>query len=310
MIMDSIMSMHDRLTLLYALRFYGDVGPKTLISLILRYGTLETIMNAEIIGLTGLPRISVEKAVKIIEARQHIDKAVSDIRAIRSAGIGIVSIFDDDYPPALNLIGDPPPILFYRGKPVFGDRPAVAVVGTTKASEDGIAMAVQIGKVLAERGISVISGLATGIDASAHLGALKNNGYTVGVLGCGLLNIYPDENMALARLIQNDGCLLSEFLPEVTVSAGRLLSRNRVIVSLSSAVIAVETSDESGGTLNAVERARKMGIPCYIYDPGRKLSFQAQAEYGFVTFDSIEHFESMIDYMIVDNNPVHRDPKG
>jgi DNA processing protein len=165
-------------------------------------------------------------------------------------------------------------------------------------------MAVAIGKSLAEERIAVVSGLAAGIDSSAHLGVIKNGGYTAAFLGCGILNIYPKENKQLSKMVEESGCLISEYHPEMKVSAGRLLSRNRLIAGLSSAVIVVEISEDSKGTMNTITHAREQAKGCYIYDPNCKVSAEVQAQFGFICFKDLQQLQSYYQYMILQGDEI------
>ncbi|MBD3234986.1 MAG: hypothetical protein GF315_14785 [candidate division Zixibacteria bacterium] len=292
--------MDDTLIKLYALKTYGEVGPKTLQSLLMRFGSPDGILGAGREEIAEMPRISERKADDILSASDRLGEAAEELALIQDAGINIISMVDSRYPSALLRISDPPPVMFYKGKLPEENNPSLAVIGTTKASAEGITAAVETGKILAERGISLISGLAEGIDASAHLGALKNNGYTAAVLGSGLLHIYPKENRKLAKMIEESGCLLSEYHPETRVSVGRLLSRNRIIVGLSSAVIVMEVSEKSSGTINGMKRAREQAKSSYLYDPENKAFTEDLREMNVITFNSADHLESLLEYITVD----------
>ncbi|MCP4632383.1 MAG: hypothetical protein GY855_05615 [candidate division Zixibacteria bacterium] len=286
---------------LYALKTYGEVGPRTLFSLLFRYGNVGEVLKASSEDLIEIRGISDKKARKIVEAQHNLESAETDLKLIKDAGIKYVSILDKNYPERLKRISDPALILFYRGKFPPAEMQAIAVVGTTKATEPGIAAAVQISKMLSKNKISVISGMAAGIDASAHLGTLKENGYTVGVLGSGLLHIYPEENKALSKMVEKSGCLMSEYHPDNRVSKGRLISRNRIVVGLSSAVIVVEMSEDSTGTLDAINRAGQQGKSCYLFDPLKKIPLEKQSEFGLVCFESVDQLESMLEFILIDN---------
>ncbi len=293
------MRIDKRLIQLYALKTYGESGPKSLQNLLVYFGSFEGIIRASLDELVKVQGISKLKARKLLRVRGMLKRAEEDLSLIQKAGIMIISVFDEEYPPRLLKIGDPPSMIFYRGRlPKFTES-ALAVVGTAKPSEKGISAAVEIGKLLASRGITVVSGLASGIDASAHIGSLKADGYTVAILGSGLLNIYPKENIPLANMVEQSGCLMSEFHPEAKVSKGQLIARNRLIVALSSAIIAVELSDDSNGTLNAIKRANEQGKVSYLYDPLGKLSIEGQAHSKVVSFRSIDELEELLEYLVI-----------
>jgi len=151
---------------------------------------------------------------------------------------------------------------------VFTNRPCVAVVGAHEASEAGVAVATAWGQALARRGIVVVSGLADGVDAAAHRGALEAGGLTVAVVGSGLDRITPQKNLPLARQIVRCGAILSEYPPAAPVSVGRLLARNRIVVGLSDLVLVVEARLNAGGTMDAAARGFRAGRPvCVVRDP-------------------------------------------
>jgi DNA processing protein len=177
----------------------------------------------------------------------------------------VSTILDDNYPELLKQTDDPPPLLYYRGEfPLDHVRVGIGLIGTTEATQAGIARAVSLGKEIVERGGIVVSGLARGIDAAAHLGAITGKGKTYAVLGSGFDHIYPEDNCALAENIVQNGALISEYPPSVRVSAGQLLARNRIVVGLSQAVILVEEASDSGANSDGAKRALDAGRPVYV----------------------------------------------
>ncbi|MBD3170594.1 MAG: hypothetical protein GF307_14010 [candidate division Zixibacteria bacterium] len=291
---------NEELVKLYALKNFGEVGPKMLSSLLMNFESIDNILSAEPDELASIPRLSEDRSRKIISAGYRLKEAEEELVLIVDAGINVTGLFQNDYPEILLRLPDPPALLYYRGELPEYRHPALAVVGTTHASEDGIAVAVEIGKMLANRDIYVISGLAAGIDSSAHLGSLSNNGYTAGILGSGILNVYPRENNKLSKMMEKSGCVLSEYHPDANVSVGRLLARNRLVVGLASSVIVVELHEKSSGTMNSIIRAREQGKGCYLFDPGKQVPAELQSELGIVCFESLERMEEMIEYMLVD----------
>lgn len=169
---------------------------------------------------------------------------------------------DSDYPEILLALHDPPIRLFWKGRewnPLLD--PRIAVVGSRRATPYGLRTAYRLGQRLAEAGISVVSGLALGIDAAAHRGALAaGNGHPVAVLGCGVDQIYPRSHFELYRAMEDRGTLLSEYPPGTPAAPFRFPARNRVIAALAKAVVVVEASPRSG-SLHTVRSAMNMGIP-------------------------------------------------
>lgn len=178
------------------------------------------------------------------EAQDKLDKA-------RAAGLGLLIWGDPDYPERLEEIPDPPPALWFKGSLEPGDRHAVGLVGSREASASGLRSAHRLAAEGAEMGLTIVSGLAKGIDAQAHYGALAAGGRTLAVLGNGLDHVYPAENARLYEKIAQSGALISEFPPEVKPLPGNFPRRNRVIAGLSLAVVVVEAGLRSGALITA-----------------------------------------------------------
>jgi len=174
---------------------------------------------------------------------------LATIETLEQYGVRIVAFDDADYPPLLRTIHDPPALLYQRGRPLTGD--ALAVVGARKASSSGLYLTTQICTVIARCGISIISGLARGIDSAAHRAALDVGGHTVAILGCGIDVTYPPENLSLAEQISAHGTLLSEYPPGTPPLAGHFPGRNRIISALSRGVLIVEATEKSGSLITA-----------------------------------------------------------
>lgn len=195
------------------------------------------------------------------------------IRNLEKNKISFLCLYEENYPENLKNISDPPPVIYYKGEPDFSF-PAVAIVGARGCSEYGKKVAGKIAYELAERGITVISGLARGIDTYAHIAALKGKGKTIAVSGCGLDIIYPPENKKLYQEIQERGILLSEYPPGVEPLPGHFPQRNRIISGLSQGVLVVEAAARSGSLITAaiaLEQGRKLfAIPGNIDRPQSK----------------------------------------
>jgi DNA processing protein len=162
------------------------------------------------------------------------------------------------YPSSLRELTDPPPLLFLRGREELLHRPAVAVVGSRKATEVGRRTAEALGRILAQAGVTVVSGLALGIDGAAHEGALQAGGDTVAVLGSGLDVVYPPGHRKLFRTMATRGLLVSEFLPPEPSLPHHFPRRNRIIAALTRAVVVVEAARQSGAFIT-VDHALDLG---------------------------------------------------
>ncbi|HWI04813.1 MAG TPA: DNA-processing protein DprA [Acidimicrobiales bacterium] len=167
-------------------------------------------------------------------------------RALEGLDAQVLTVLDDGYPANLRMIHDHPPFLFVRGTLTPADERAVAVVGTRRPSEDGVRAAEAIAGALAGRGITVVSGMAEGIDTAAHAGALNAGGRTLAVFGTGISRLYPASNRALARAIVASGATLSQFWPDMAPTRWSFPVRNIVTSGLGVGTVVVEAGPTSG----------------------------------------------------------------
>jgi DNA processing protein len=205
---------------------------------------------------------------------------------------------DDNYPEHFRHIPDPPVAIYSRGDSDLLQQGGIAIVGTTAADQDGIRAAVDFARGFVEHGKTIISGLALGIDSAGHLGALKNGGKTIAVLGCGHLNIYPEENESLAGLITDSGTVISEFDIHAKAIAGRLVSRNRLIAGLADAVLIVQVGRKRRGELYAGQAALDQGKPVFVYDPNDQYAAQELLNNLVIKIKSLEQIDEMLSYIV------------
>ncbi|CUW30267.1 hypothetical protein TUE45_04992 [Streptomyces reticuli] len=179
-----------------------------------------------------------------------LDSVASEIAAWEREGMRLVTILDDDYPLYLRLVHQRPPFLFLRGTTADDDL-RVAVVGTRTPTPEGVAHARTIAGGLAERGVTVVSGLAAGIDTAAHGSALAAGGRTVAVIGTGLCRVYPAQNAGLQQEIAQKGLLISQFWPDAGPSKASFPMRNAVMSGYSLATVVIEAAYRSGARMQA-----------------------------------------------------------
>lgn len=180
-------------------------------------------------------------------------------------GVRLVSVLDEEYPANLLRCKQRPAGLYVRGLVLPGDERAVAVVGTRSPSAEGLARARRLGRVLAQAGVTVVSGLARGVDTAAHESCLRAGGRTLAVLGHGLGHCYPPENAGLAAGIAAQGAVLSQFAPDFAPTRWSFPERNRVIAGLSLVSVAVECSERSG-TLSELKAALALGRRVFLLE--------------------------------------------
>jgi DNA processing protein len=183
-------------------------------------------------------------------ARAQRRAADASTRGTR-AQLALLTWFDHKYPAMLREIADPPIVLWCQGNAGCLDQPAVAIVGSRRATPAGLTVARTLARGLAEAGLVVVSGLARGIDAAAHQGALDGGGRTIAVLGCGGDVMYPSEHRALADGIRGDGVIVTEFPPGTPPLQHHFPLRNRIISGLCRAVVVVEAPGRSGSLITA-----------------------------------------------------------
>lgn len=195
------------------------------------------------------PKLAWEAQSK--ETRKNLEPE-SYAKSISESGIKWLTIFDENYPKLLAQIYDPPVVLYYKGEILPQDGQAVAIVGTRKMTGYGKVVTEQFTRGLVSSGVTIVSGLARGVDTKAHTTSIEENGRTLAVLGGGVNNIFPPENRSLAEKIASGfGAVISEFPPDSPSLPGNFPLRNRIISGLSLATLVVEAAEGSGSLITA-----------------------------------------------------------
>jgi DNA processing protein len=233
-----------------ALCSVGGVGSVTYKKLIGRFGSAEAVFGASKRDLTATEGLSDARASAITSFRDW-EAVQQEVRRAEDEGVGIISLEDDRYPARLKEIYDAPPVLYVKGSLEAADSLAVAVVGSRNSTRYGTICAESIARGLAQRGITVVSGMARGIDSGAHVGALRGPGRTIAVLGSGIDVIYPAENRALYQEIVEHGAVITELPMGAEPETGNFPKRNRIISGLCLGVVIVEASVTSGALITA-----------------------------------------------------------
>lgn len=233
------------------------------------FGELETAWKAPLQDLVRAG-LSHKLAENLIQLRAEIDLELI-WKNIQAQGIQVVTWEDEAYPRRLQEIDQSPPVLYLRGEYCGEDDWAVAMVGTRRVTAYGRQVTAEIASALAHNGVTVISGLARGVDAIAHQAALDAGGRTLAVLGNGVDRVYPIEHRALAERIIHSGALISDYPPGTPPEAINFPPRNRIISGLSMAVIVVEAGERSGALITAsfgADQGKEVfAVPGNIYAP-------------------------------------------
>lgn len=232
-----------------ALRMVPGVGVGLYHELLRRVGAPAVICGMSCAALTaaGVPAA----IAAAIASGAHRRDAERDVAAAIAARVRIVTWADPGYPEPLRHVADPPPYLYVRGQPDAAAMAAVAVVGSRAASRYGREVATRLAREIAAAGVTVVSGLAHGVDGAAHRGALASGGRTMAVLGSGIDVIYPAEHRELAAQLETRGALISEFFMGTGPRPSHFPVRNRIIAGLSRAVVVVEATERSGSLITA-----------------------------------------------------------
>jgi len=255
-----------------AFNLIKGIGAVRLQALIQHFGDLEAAWKADPAELAeaGLGQKVIER---ILEAREKVDLEKL-CEKIASQGIQVLTWQDEMYPARLKEIDQPPPVLYVRGDYQPDDLFAVALVGTRRVTAYGRQIAEETASFLAANGITVVSGLARGVDAVAHQAALQAGGRTIAVLGSGVDRIYPPEHRRLAEQIQERGAIISDYAPGTPPDASNFPPRNRIISGLSLAVVVIEAGETSGALITAqfaAEQGREVfAVPGSILAPQSK----------------------------------------
>ncbi len=240
-----------------------------------------------------------------------LDAAAHELAAWDEKGWMLVTILDPDYPTRLRAIHQAPPLLFARGT-LIRDEPAVSVVGSRKASEQGLGIAAAVARELVSRRITVVSGLAQGIDTAAHRATIAAGGRTVAVIGTGISKVYPAENRDLQEEIASRGLVLSQFLPDAPPQKHHFPMRNATMSGYGLATVVVEAGEHSGARVQA-RIAVEHGRPVILTDAVVKRNEWAQAllgRPGVHQAASLAGVLSVIDGIIADREAVGAELHG
>ncbi|MDR4479252.1 MAG: DNA-processing protein DprA [Nitrospira sp.] len=234
------------------LRAIPGVGDAILLKLVQAFGTPDAVLSAPQAALEKMgcrpPLIEAIQRGPDQDAIRQLDK---ELDQLSHRPVTVLTYLDTQYPSPLRMIPDPPPLLYVQGTLLETDRHAVAIVGTRKVSGAGRILAEELAGELARMGFTIVSGLARGVDAAAHRGALAGHGRTLAVMGCGLDRTYPADHRQLREAIERQGAILSELPLGAAPHSYHFPRRNRIISGLSLGVVVTEATIESGSLITA-----------------------------------------------------------
>lgn len=291
---------NDIKTYLIALNQIDKVGDRRISELISHYESVENIFEDKEENIKDLLKKKFKSQVGDFDKNEILDKANEIVNKSRDYGICILSLFDEEYPFNLKQIDNPPYILYYKGDIKKLRRNAVAIVGTREPTNESRKYSFELASKLSSLNITVVSGMAKGVDREAHLGAISSLVNTAAVLGNGIDTVYPSENLKIYNKLIEKGIIVSEF--EIGRKPDRMNfpRRNRIISGLSYAVVMVEAASKSGALIT-VDYALNQGRDVYIapYDEknsayfGNHKLYKDGAKIAYSVQDILEDFDSI-----------------
>jgi DNA processing protein len=247
-----------------------------------------------------------ERLASVIRGYQIPKEVYEDLAHVEKNGIDIVTFSDSDYPDLLRHIHDPPPLLYVRGK-IRSDSQNIAIVGSRNATSYGLTVTERLSAALSQRGLTIVSGMAKGIDSAAHAGTLAAGGKTIAVSGCGLGTIYPAENKKLFHRIAESGAVISEFSYTTPPDAHHFPIRNRIISGMSLGTVIVEATHKSGSLITA-RLAAEQGREVFAV-PGSVKSFKSMGTHGLIKQGAklVEHADDIFEELNISKEALPED---
>jgi DNA processing protein len=284
----------------------GKIGYARLIE---RYGSPEKVFQSDLEELQSIEGIRKNTALAIVKFKRA-EKIERELDELERQKVGILTLTDPLYPFLLAKIHDPPPYLYYKGSASLQDGRSLAVVGSRLASPYGIKMTERLAWGLSQKGLTVVSGMARGIDSAAHQGALMAQGRTVAVLGSGLDVVYPQENQKLFERIVETGLVFSEFPLGTLPERQNFPIRNRIISGLSLGVVIVEATQRSGSLITA-RLALDQGREVFAV-PGSVESFKSSGTHSLIKQGAklVEHAQDILEELHWKDQPPMEAPES
>jgi DNA processing protein len=291
-----------------ALERVPRVGPITIGRLLNAFGSPRAAREAGAPEICRRAGLNETLARTIAEFSPCEDEILKDMELLDKLGARVVTRWDSDYPGNLKDIYDPPAVLFVRGRVTPEDGKAIAIVGTRNPSRYGLEMTGRIAAELARSGVTLVSGLARGIDTTCHAAAIKEGGRTIGVLGCGIDVVYPRQNKSLIEDVAAAGAVITEFRPGTPPLATNFFRRNRIVSGLSKGVLVVEAGLKSGSLItahHAVDQNRDV-----FAVPGNVMNIRSRGPHHLLKDGAalVESAQDILDALFATSEPVQSAP--
>ncbi|MGH8005358.1 MAG: DNA-processing protein DprA [Limisphaerales bacterium] len=255
----------------------AGVLPRLFQELLLTYGQPSEVFEVPVPELSGHPRVGGKLAKAIGKAKESYLQVESETNDFAAKKIYTLSFLEENYPPLLRALGDPPPLLFYRGIFPFANEKTVAVIGPDTPNQETVAQAVRIGRALARNGVSIVTGPGKGVEASAQVGAVVVGKPTRLVLSCGHEADLTEEEVILGVQVEKKGVLLSEYPPLMKKSPEHEAASRRLVIALAQAVLVIASSGADKLTEATFELAIQQGKPIFVFNSDPKAGFPPEA---------------------------------
>lgn len=294
----------DNNLILLALTRFADIGPRLMNALLQRYGDPGNILHADRTSLSAIEGMTPELVERIKGSDAFLEDAARYRADLKQRDIAVHTRLDDDFPPLLFELNDPPPLLYVRGRLPDRTRKSVAIVGAEEATNQGIELTVTMGRRSAEAGVEVVSSLRRGIDAAAHVGAKAGEGDSFAILSGGFDHIDLTEQMPLAIDIARTGGVLSEYSPDTEPDADTYRTCNRILVGLVQAVVVTEVYKDSLTTMDLLSFCNETGKLTFILiDPRNgaladKDSLSETARCGAIPMVGLDKINDILDALV------------
>lgn len=287
-----------------ALSYFCEVPPRLFEALLREFTTLDAIYSAEPEEFLGIEGIDEEMAELLSRAADHLEAADIMAQALSERDIGIVTRFDDAYSGLLFELNNPPSVLYYRGRMIANDQKSLAVIGSHKASSEGIELTSHLVKELVANQIQIVSSLVGGIDITAHLSAKSAGGSSYAVLTGGFDHIDGAEKLPVAIDIAEAGGVISEYPPETEPDTDYEVEANRLIAGMAQAVVVVEAYADSDRVLDLLQACRDMGKMAFFMvdsDHGAladKTSLSEAANCGAIPIEGFDRIGDIVKSLV------------
>lgn len=288
----------------FALVHFCHVSPRLFEALLRRFKTVDNIYRADAEEFLEIEGVDEEQADRLRQAGDFLDEAEVMVEALDQREIEVITRFDPAYGKLLFELNNPPPLIFCRGKTPDPNTRSLAVVGTRKASSEGIGVTSQLVKEVAAEGVQIVSSLVGGIDLTAHLAAKSAGGKSFAVLNCGFDQIERTEKLPVAIDIVENGGVISEYAPDVEYVEGGEIESHRLIIGFAQAVVVVEAYAESERVLDILRACRDIGkLVFFMVDPEHgaladETSLVEAVNCGAIPIEGFDHVGEIVNALV------------